>query len=226
MMIAYSETYLSGAQRRLGAMLDVAVNGCGFRLGEFYDLFLSHSLAMRFGAGEPAVVAGRSGEELFLEVAGGRSPAFDELGAWRPSERATEEYWTGWALAFYQWASGSTFSAIQERVAVEEVRALYRPYHEMDVRQFCDRMDDLSARAHPRTNLQERRLSAGLSQSQLALAAGVPVRTLQQYEQRQKDINRARADYIESFARVLCCAPSDLLERRATGNYEYAVVAF
>lgn len=225
MTTAYSDTYLSGAQRRLGAMLDTAVHGCDCRLEDFYRLFLAHPLAVRFGAGDPSVVAGRSGEELAFEVMGEVPAALAGQGAWRPRGKASREYWTGWALAFYQWASGAPFHVIQERVAVEEVRALYRPYHEMDIRQFCDRMDELSAAAHPRTNLQERRLSAGLSQSQLALAAGVPVRTLQQYEQRQKDINHARADYVESLARALCCAPSDLMERRAAG-VEYAAIAF
>ena len=79
--------------------------------------------------------------------------------------------------------------------------------------------------AHPQTNLQARRLAAGLSQSQLARAAGVPVRTLQQYEQRQKNINHARADYVAALARALGCSAIDLFEHTAQSSCEYAFVS-
>ncbi len=225
-MIAYAETYVSGAQVRLGTMTDAAVNLFGCELGAFYDRFLESPLAARFSAGDPAIVAGRSGEELALEVLDDRACASAVHPGWPSRSGATAEYWSGWALAFYQWASGFTLGAIQERVAITQVLSMYRPYHEMDVRQFCDKMDELCERAQPRTNLQERRLAAGISQSQLARASGIPKRTLQQYEQRQKDINHARADYVQALAKALCCSSSDLLEHRATADAAYAVVRF
>lgn len=70
---------------------------------------------------------------------------------------------------------------------------MYSPYHEMDIRQFCDRMSELYAERKTQSNLKRKRLAAGLSQSQLARLTDIPVRTLQQYEQGQKDINKARA---------------------------------
>lgn len=221
-MIAYDETYVSGAQRRMGALCDFATNGIGFQLDQFYQLFLMHPLSKRFAAGDPAVVAGRSGEELVLEVVDQRS--LNVPNRWVQHQSASPEYWTGWALAFYQWASGYTFSQIERRVCIKDVRSLYSPYHEMDIRQFCDKMDELCSKSHPQTNLQAYRLDAGFSQSQLARAAHIPVRTLQQYEQRQKRINRARVDYVESLARVLGCRASDLLERSAREGYEYAFI--
>lgn len=224
-MRAYDETYLAGAQRRLGTMLDVAVNGYACDLGAFYDLFLKTPIASRFGAGDPAIVAGRSGEELVFDILGSEThPSVDPCTP-LPVIEASEEYWTGWALAFYQWASGAQFASIQHLVPIGEIRSMYHPYHEMDVRQFCDKMDELRREVQPRTNLQERRLAAGLSQSQLARASGIPVRTLQQYEQRQKDVNRARSDYLVAISRALCCQPADLLEHQAGPLIEYAVVS-
>ena len=41
----------------------------------------------------------------------------------------------------------------------------------------------------------------------------VPVRTIQQYEQRQKNINKANAEYVITLAHVLCCEPIDLMEK-------------
>ncbi len=236
-MIAYDETYLSGAQKRLGAFLDFATSGLGFDLTNAHAAFLASPLSRRFAAGDPAVVAGRSGEELALEIL--ESSEYGEADAirtekprdvpsattWVPRESASPEYWTGWALAFYQWASGYAFEAIDERVCIAEIRSLYTPYHEMDVRQFCDRLDELCSQAHPQTNLQTRRLVAGLSQRQLSRASGVPVRTLQQYEQRQKNINHARADYVGALARALGCCTTDLFEHSAQSNCEYAFIS-
>ena len=230
-MIAYDEIYLSGAQRRLGGMFEFAVGALAFDLASFFGLFCESAVSTRFAAGDPAVVAGRSGEELALDVAvatgsavvaGGNTPV--AVSNWRPTQEFGPVYWTGWALACYQWASGMTFADIGQRVPIGQVASLYAAYHEMDLRQFCDRMDELCTAAQPLTNLKARRLAAGLSQSQLAIAARIPVRTLQQYEQRQKDINRARVDYVVSLARVLCCESADLLEHHAAPAFEYAFV--
>jgi len=40
----------------------------------------------------------------------------------------------------------------------------------------------------------------------------VPVRTIQQYEQRQKSINKAQAEYLMMLARALHCNAEDLIE--------------
>ena len=59
----------------------------------------------------------------------------------------------------------------------------------------------------------------GLSQSQLAKLTGIPVRTIQQYEQGQKDINKARAEYVITLARALYCDPQQLLEYNGNGSH-------
>ncbi len=61
------------------------------------------------------------------------------------------------------------------------------------------------------TALKKMRIKNGLSQSALAVASGIPVRTIQQYEQRQKDLSKARAEYLIALARVLNCDPSRLI---------------
>ena len=80
---------------------------------------------------------------------------------------------------------------------------LYTPYHEMDVRQFVDKMKEL-------------RTFANLSQSELAQQAGVSVRTIQQYEQRRKDINKAQTETLLKIARALVCTVEDLVEKVPT----------
>lgn len=62
------------------------------------------------------------------------------------------------------------------------------------------------------TKLQEKRLAAGLSQSQLAAKADINFRVLQCYEQGKKNFDHARLDTIYKLAIALECSLSDLIE--------------
>lgn len=62
------------------------------------------------------------------------------------------------------------------------------------------------------TKLKEKRLAAGLSQSQLAAKADVNYRALQGYEQGKKSFDNARIDTIFKIANALDCSLSDLIE--------------
>ena len=62
------------------------------------------------------------------------------------------------------------------------------------------------------TNLQRIRLERGLSQSQLAKAANVKLRSIQAYEQKNKDINKAQLQSACKLAKALSIRPEDLLE--------------
>ena len=52
-----------------------------------------------------------------------------------------------------------------------------------------------------------------LTQKEMADATGVPIPTIQQYEQRQKNINKAQLEYLVLLARILCCDIEDILEK-------------
>ena len=83
----------------------------------------------------------------------------------------------------------------------------------MDIRQFCDAMNEQLRKAKPETNLKLLRQQNGLSQKQLAESSSVPLRTLQQYEQRQKNINKAQAEYLDMLSKALNCSIEQLIER-------------
>ncbi len=210
MICAYDKIYLENARNNLGIMLDYAVNVLEYELDTFWDIFLSSDISCRFSAGDASVLVGRSGVELALEVLG----ISGDYKAYVYPEFRTEEYWTGWALAYYQWITCLTFEQITDLIKIDEIRMLYSPYHEMDIRQFCDKVYDVYFERKPCTNLKSRRLLSGLSQSQLAKLTDIPVRTIQQYEQGQKDINKASFEYIISLSNILCCDPKLLMEVR------------
>ena len=73
-------------------------------------------------------------------------------------------------------------------------------------------MHQLYRTAKPDTNLKLLRKAAGLSQQDLVELSGVPTRTIQQYEQRQKNINKANAEHLLLLSRALNCDMAALLE--------------
>lgn len=211
MIHAYDKSYLATAQKNLARMLDYLVNDLHYSLETAWQWFLMSEFSSRFEQGDCSVLVGMSGAELahrILEQVGEAVPAQYPSYAYDRSP----EYWTGWAIAYYQWDTGLSFTAIEQAIPITEVRMLYTPYHEMDIRQFADKMNELYRVAKPETNLKALRTLAGLSQSELAKLADIPVRTIQQYEQRQKDINKAQAETLLRFSKVFHCRIEDLME--------------
>ncbi|EET60857.1 DNA-binding helix-turn-helix protein [Marvinbryantia formatexigens DSM 14469] len=211
MIRAYDELYLESARRVLAGMLDYAVHDLGYDITSFFNLFLKSPMARWFENGDSAVLAGKSGVELAYDVLGtiGENRVFEKP---QYTMNRSEEYWTGWSLAYYQWYTALSFSEITRYIPIKEIQELYFPYHEMDIRQFVDKMNELYRKAKPDTNLKLLRKRAGLTQRELAEYAGIPLRTIQQYEQRQKNINRAQAEYLVKLAKVLCCSVENLIE--------------
>lgn len=211
MMHAYDEMYLEKARIALGRMFDFVVYQLGYSIEKFFDLFISSGVSRRFENGDVDLLVGKSGVEIGYEVL---DKTFGDV---QPIEieftvNRSEEYWTGWVLAYYQWMYGISFSKINEKISIRDILALYTPYHEMDIRQVVDKLDEMMINEDEDTNLKKRRKAAGLSQSGLAKEVGVSVRTIQQYEQRQKDINKASAERMLAFAKRLYCDVEDLME--------------
>lgn len=212
MICAYDKVYLERARTALGRMLDYAVHDMHYDIEKFFGIFISSGIAERFGSGDFTLLAGKSGVEIALEVVE-KATGFAEKAAPVYTDGKSPEYWAGWALAYYQWATFLSFSEIVRAVPIKEILSLYSPYHEMDIRQFCDKMNELYKAAVPDTNLKTIRSRAGLTQKELSEQSGVPLRTIQQYEQRQKDINKAGIGYLVTLSRALCCKTDELIEK-------------
>lgn len=212
MIHAYDQVYLDKARVVLGRMLDFAVYDLNYDITEFFNMFLDSGLAARFEKGDYAVIVGMSGVELAYQVLELTTGNTERIKPTYTVDRS-EEYWTGWALAYYQWETALRFEEIVRHVPIAEIVKLYSPYHEMDIRQFCDKMDEQYRASKPETNLKTLRTKLGMSQRELAEASGVPLRTIQQYEQRQKNINKAQGEYLVMLAQALCCEVPDLIEK-------------
>lgn len=65
----------------------------------------------------------------------------------------------------------------------------------------------------PVTNLKRIRTAYGYTQAELAERSGVSLRSIQMYEQRNKNINKVSVDMVNSLAKVFGCTMEDLIER-------------
>lgn len=208
---AYSSKYLDGAMETLGEMLDYAVNACGFDPDNYWQLFLATGYAAQFGNGVPRVVAGLSGTELVWEVL---EKAGLNISMPDPQEEYSysPEYWSGWILAHYQWFTGRGFKEIYSYIKMRDVLKLYPTLHEAAEEKFVDTVNSIIRSRKGVTNLQRLRKDAGISQRELAEKSGVALRTLQQYEIRARDINKAAAIILVALAKALNCQAEDILE--------------
>lgn len=215
-MSAYDEVYLADAMTELACFFDFAVNDYGAEGSEVAKLLAMSAVGREFSRGNPCVLGGLSGVELFWELS--HELGYGDARTTEPRFRfeRTPDYWSGWVIARAQWELDVTFGELFSALPYDAVASLYHPYHEADeskfVRLAARRIEQ--ARLAGLTRLAELRRRAGLSQQELAHRARVSLRSIQMYEQRKKDINHAQAASVASLASVLGCRMEDLLEVR------------
>ena len=189
-MSAYPETLLPNARSLLADAADYAVIDLDVSIDDFFAFFAASSYARRIERGDRSTILGISGIELAQNVLSDKTGQHDFKPA-RESLHRTKAYWTGWILAFYQWTSNRTFREILQALPASTIAQMY---------------------GVSETRLKRIRTAFGCSQSRLAEMSGVGIRSIQMYEQRNKDINRAEAGSVLRLARALGCEMEDIME--------------
>lgn len=209
---AYNELYLNDATKNLANAFDYAINVCNLNPDWFMKLFINSDISVQFERGNPAIISGKSGEELVQDIL---SKVYPDENLPEPtfSKERTPEYWAGWALAQYQWTTGKRFKNIFERIPLSEIIKMYPTYHEMDISRFIESMEKRYNETISETKLRKIRESRNLSQSELAKLSSVNIRSIQLYEQRVNDIDKAQAQTLYKLSFILGCDIEDLLER-------------
>ena len=122
------------------------------------------------------------------------------------------EYWAGWVYAYAQWETAWDFGTIFRTIPAREALVLYSTLHEAPEDRFVTVLRKRRQQQAAATRLSAIRKARGLTQQALAEQAGVSVRSVQMWEQRNKDINKAQASSVLALARVLGCEADALLE--------------
>ena len=206
---AYSELFVNDAMECLGEAFEYAISKLHLCGQEFWDSFALGKIGEAFSKGDVKYLSGMSGVELAERVLKDVSVVIEtkdyDLRIDYPAE-----YWCGWALAYYQWHSGKTFRQIRSKVSFENIEKLYPVLHEASERKLVEVIDRFFEEHS--TKLAKVRDLAGMSQSELAKASGVSLRSIQMYEQKQNDINKAQYNRLCAIAEALRCKITDIVE--------------
>ena len=223
----------------IGKMIDHAVHSLHLNADAFFELFITSGLARRIEKKDIIYITGMSGIELSYIVLERCGMAYSRVTP-RHTAGLSREYYAGYALAAIQSETGFTYEELVSIIPLSGMIGIYEDYHSRavsslpwqmageerqaaiekikegfpdELKKAFDRSVAAADAAKKETHLKEMRLRNGLSQSQLAAASGVPLRTIQQYEQRRKDIRKAGFESIMALSEALHCEPADLMER-------------
>ena len=224
-MGAYNRSYLENVKSNLGAMLDCGINTLEFGPRDFYNMFLDSDMSDKINRGDAYSICTLGGVELaeyvvcfamnnskYIHVKKASDPAFNQHLNDAIINVDSKEYWAGTVIAEYVWEKNMSYQELDGYISVEEVIALYKDFANADSLVINIRLDEMLNAKKKVAKLKLRREMLGLSQSELAQQSGIPLRTLQQYEQRRKNINNAKAVYLVDLASVLRCEVRDLIE--------------
>ena len=209
---AYQEIFINKAQSLLGDAFDYAINVCNISGEDFIKMFVVSDVSKKIENGDPATILGKSGLDLLQDIVyqtTSNNLIIQEVNHYSRSK----QYWIGYSIAYYQWYSNRKFSQIFEVITYKQLEHMYSSLHEADISKFVDIIDSKIQEYYPDTNLKRIRSNYGISQSELAKRSNVGLRSIQMYEQKNKDINKASADTLYKISKVLGCSIEDLLEK-------------
>lgn len=207
----YSETQLYRFMDKIGDAFDFAINDCQIDGTEFVKMFVASTACKKIENGEASYISGKSGIEIAIECV---YEIIDKELSVEPREKFSRsaQYWIGWAVCYYQWSSSRRYADIFKAVSYEDMLGLYLTLHEASVEKIASVIDEKVRATYPETNLKRIRTVYGCSQRELSEMSGVSLRSIQMYEQRNKDINKAQAESLNRLAKSLGCTMEDLLE--------------
>lgn len=201
--------YLEPMMEKLGAIFDICIRCNGIPGDQVAQAFVDSELAWQFEHQNPKYVAGLSGEELAL-ILGERT----ELNIVLPDEPLngfTPQFWLGQMLAYFQAKTAWPYRRIFEYLDYDRLEGLFLRHGEDDPEFFCEYLKALLAQQPFQSRLKSLRKSARLTQQELAEKSAVSLRSLQQYEQGAKSLEKASAETVRKLSLVLGCSMEELL---------------
>lgn len=198
---SYNKSYLANISDTIGCLFEYAASN-GINPIIFWNKFINSNVAAQIEIGNISYL-NKSAIELLQEIG-----ISNNLNL---SITKNIYYWAGWALTQFQYESSLSFYRINIDLPIETVLGLYNTLHEADISKFIE-IAFSYIQKNSTTNLKKIRTSRGYSQSTLAKLADVQLRSIQMYEQRKNDINKAQAETLFKISKVLGCRIEDLLE--------------
>ncbi len=210
---AYDKKELPQVISTLGKALEFAEKCLPEGAAGFYRRFANSSVAATCTGPDAHPEIGGSAIELVLDVNEDASIDTLLMNEKRLSKQETRRLrWEAELLCRYQWETGLPFPAVFRTLSPERLRALHADYAELPPAEVVQKISVPETHESTTTSLARIRRERGLSQAGLAKASGVTLRSIQQYEQRKKDISHAQARSVLALAQALSCTMEELLE--------------
>lgn len=211
MIHAYDEMYLDTSSEILGHGFDYALNTLKVSFDDLIKALSISDAGKLFCKGNPSYIAGMNGCEFIEEALDEVNIAYFEKKHVMYLER-TKQFWAGYCLAYFQWYYNLSFIDIFSNISIQDILDMYPVYHEMDVMHFVEDLYEKLKENNLKTKLRLKRELSGMSQSELSIYSDVPIRQIQLFEQRQRDINKASVYTVYKLANALSCDIEDLIE--------------
>lgn len=211
MIHAYNKVYLNDVQKLMSNMFDYALYDMNIDPDMFMTIFISSKYSKLIEQGNPYIVSGKSGVEVAQAIISSYMPdtTFPDI---KFSLDRSPYYWAGYVLSYYQWYTAKRFKDILKRIKISEILSMYKLYHEMDITNVIEALNEKYDNVVLPTNLRIIRENRGLSQSELSKFSSINIRSIQLYEQRVNDIDKAQCQTVYKLALALSCDMEDLLE--------------
>lgn len=196
----------------LAEAFSYVAGSCQMDIEVFLEMFIISGYAKRLEEGDYAVSPGLSGTELVCRTLSKCGLNLNFPPAQEEFEGASREYWTGYFLAYLSFYTGRPIKNILEYISAEELSEYVPELLAEDEDQLRESLIKILSYVEEPVRLQEMRKECGFSQRELAQRSGINLRTLQQYEVRAKDINKAAAASVKALSDVLGCEMTDIME--------------
>lgn len=202
MIHVYKDEYHNVINVKTAELFELAVLKERIEIDAFAEMFSYSPIGDAFDRLDPVYVLGKSCNELIALILD--RPPVDIYIA----DFASPEYWVGWILGHAHHEFKKSFKTLIKVFPCSELINYYFPYHEMDIKQI---LDVFSERLNKYSSLKEQRNRIGISQDELSLISGVPVRTIRAYEQNKLDIAKGQVNTISALAMALGCTTDYLI---------------
>ena len=177
----------------------------------FFSYLINSGVSKELEKDNPKYLFGMTGLELVHQVFE-KMGIKEEIKPFTLTRNSIKQYWCGYILAYYQYQMGYSFSFIHSAISMNDILMLFDPLHEASEDKVVDTINGLIDHNNNRSRLQQKRKIVGLSQRELANISGVSLRTLQEYEIKQKDIKKASLQTVKSLANALECDIDSIID--------------
>lgn len=209
----YSADWLVRIIRTVGKAFEFAEKCLPGGWESFYANFARSSAAASLTGPHAMPAIGDSAIELVLDVNDDTSIDTLLMNEQRLSKQETARlHWMAEVAVRFQWESGLAFRNVYQALGCDRLKELSQRYGALAAADVVPYLFIEAPKEEASTNLARIRKERGFSQQALSQASGVSLRSVQQYEQRKKDINHAQVRSVLGLAKALGCTIEELLE--------------